>query len=64
MDAFSDAELVKLATLSAAFVVGVLVCIYVAFKEAGETRRRNREKQIRREKQMMYRKPVGRQRAA
>lgn len=40
MSTFQDTEIIKLALLTGAFVVGVAVCIYVALKETADLNRR------------------------
>ncbi len=55
MDAFSDAEIVKLGVLSAAFVVGLLVCVYVVIRESIELKNRRKAKEL------MYRDAVHRE---
>jgi uncharacterized membrane protein YcjF (UPF0283 family) len=54
-DAFSDAEVIKLSALSAAFVIGLIVCIYVVIKESIELKRRRKAKKL------MYRDAVHRE---
>lgn len=46
MDFFKDPEFIKLAALGVAFVVGVIVCIYVAIRETTELKRRRRAKKL------------------
>ena len=46
MELFEDPEVIKLLALAGAFVVGVLVCVYVAVKETVELNRRRRAKKI------------------
>jgi uncharacterized membrane protein YcjF (UPF0283 family) len=55
MDAFSDAEVIKLGALSAAFVVGLLVCVFVVIRESIELKRRRKAKEL------MYRDAVHRE---
>lgn len=55
MDAFSDAEVIKLAALSAAFVIGLSVCIFVVIRESVELKRRRKAKEL------MYRDAVHRE---
>lgn len=55
MDAFSDAEVIKLGALSAAFVVGLLVCVFVVIRESVELKRRRKAKEL------MYRDAVHRE---
>lgn len=52
---FTDAEVIKLTALSAAFVIGLIVCIYVVIKESVELKRRRKAKQL------MYRDAVHRE---
>ncbi len=46
MDFFKDPELIKLTALGCAFVVGVIVCIYVAIRETTELKRRRQAKRL------------------
>lgn len=55
MDAFSDAEVIKLGALSAAFVVGLIVCVFVVIRESVELKRRRKAKEL------MYRDAVHRE---
>lgn len=55
MEFFSDPEIIKLSALGCAFVIGVLVCFYVAVRETAEL------KQRRRAKQLMYEDEVNRE---
>lgn len=55
MDAFSDAEVIKLGALTAAFVVGLVVCIFVVIRESVELKRRRKAKEL------MYRDAVHRE---
>ena len=55
MDAFSDAEVIKLGALSAAFVVGLIVCVFVFIRESVELKRRRKAKEL------MYRDAVHRE---
>ena len=55
MDAFSDSEVIKLAALAAAFVVGLVVCVFVVVRESVELKRRRKAKEL------MYRDAVHRE---
>lgn len=46
MDAFSDAEVIKLGALTAAFVIGMIVCIFVVIRESVELKRRRKAKEL------------------
>ncbi|MBO6520173.1 MAG: hypothetical protein JJ900_04690 [Rhodospirillales bacterium] len=46
MDFFKDPEFIKLTALGIAFVVGVIVCIYVAIRETAELKRRRQAKKL------------------
>lgn len=46
MDAFSDAEVIKLTALSAAFVIGLIVCVFVVIRESVELKRRRKAKEL------------------
>lgn len=55
MDAFSDSEVIKLGALSVAFVIGLVVCIFVVIRESVELKRRRKAKEL------MYRDAVHRE---
>ena len=46
MDAFSDAEVIKLGILTAAFVFGMIVCVFVVIRESVELKRRRKAKEL------------------
>ncbi len=46
MEFFKDPEIIKLAALGSAFVIGVSVCFYVAVRETAELNRRRRAKKL------------------
>lgn len=46
MDAFSDSEIIKLTVLAAAFVVGLVVCVFVVVRESVELKRRRKAKEL------------------
>lgn len=46
MDAFSDTEVIKLGALTAAFVIGMIVCIFVVIRESVELKRRRKAKEL------------------
>ncbi len=46
MDFFKDPEFIKITALGVAFVVGVIVCIYVAIRETAELKRRRQAKKL------------------
>lgn len=46
MDTLSDPEMIKLLALAGAFVIGVVVCMFVAVKETVELSRRRRARKL------------------
>lgn len=55
MESFSDSEIIKLGALTAAFVVGLLVCVFVVIRESVELKKRRKAKEL------MYRDAVHRE---
>ena len=55
MDVFSDTEVIKLSALSAAFVVGLIVCVFVVIRESVELKRKRKAKEL------MYRDAIRRE---
>jgi len=46
MEYFKDHEVIKLAVLVGAFVIGVAICLFIVVKESAEMGRRRKEKQL------------------
>ncbi len=46
MEYFKDHEVIKLAVLVGAFVIGVAICLFIVIKESAEMGRRRKEKQL------------------
>lgn len=46
MDAFSDTEVIKLGALTTAFVIGMIVCVFVIIRESLELKRRRKAKEL------------------
>ena len=46
MDYLADPDMIKLLAMTVAFVVGVVVCLYVVIKESVELKRRRKAKQL------------------
>ncbi len=46
MDAFTNTEMIELGAFAIAFLIGVMVCIYVAIKESVGIKRRRKAKRL------------------
>lgn len=46
MDAFTETEMIELGLFAVAFVIGVVICLYVAIKETIELRNRRIAKRL------------------
>lgn len=46
MDILADTDMIKLLAMTVAFIVGVIVCLFVVIKESIELKRRRKAKQM------------------